>query len=83
MPTVRARRAGRELAARPGSLTSAPPRGSSEPVELAVTVKHETDDGLLLTDGATTAWVPRRLVELGERGTATMPEWLAKDRGFI
>jgi len=29
------------------------------------------------------AWVPKSQVEIGDDGTIAMPEWLAKDKGFI
>lgn len=36
-----------------------------------------------LTDGKNTAWFPKALIENNRDGTWTMPEWLAKEKGFI
>ncbi len=55
----------------------------SDLVDLALRVEDETDRALRLSDGVAIEWVPKSLVEDNEDGTFTMPEWLAKDRGFI
>jgi hypothetical protein len=36
-----------------------------------------------LDDGVKRAWVPKAQVEQNDDGTFSMPEWLAKDAGFI
>lgn len=46
-------------------------------------VRGETEKALRIYDGAREEWVPKSLVEDNKDGTFTMPEWLAKDRGFI
>jgi hypothetical protein len=38
---------------------------------------------LRLYDGTRTEWVPKQFVEDNRDGTFAMPEWLAKDKGFI
>ena len=54
-----------------------------ELIDLAVQLRNETEKAYLLFDGVREAWVPKSQVELNEDGTATMPEWLAMDKGFI
>jgi hypothetical protein len=51
--------------------------------EIAAELQHETDLAFLLFDGDTKAWVPKSMTENNGDGTFTMPEWLAKDKGFI
>jgi len=51
--------------------------------DIAAEKRKESERGLLLFDGARSAWVPKSLVEDNGDGTFTMPEWLAKDKGFI
>ena len=55
----------------------------SELFDLAAEVKGETDKALRLYDGVKTEWVPKSQVEDNGDGTFTMPEWLARDKGFI
>ena len=55
----------------------------SELIDIVVQVCGETDKGLRLHDGINTEWVPKSQVEDNGDGTFTMPEWLAKDKGFI
>ena len=57
--------------------------GASNIVDIAAEVKGETDKAWRLFDGATTEWVPKSQVEENGDGTFAMPEWLAKDKGFI
>ena len=52
-------------------------------VDIAAHKKGETDKAIRLYDGSTTEWVPKQFVEENGDGTFTMPEWLAKDKGFI
>jgi hypothetical protein len=54
-----------------------------ELVDIDAEIKAETEKGLLLFDGNVTEWVPKSQVEDNGDGTFTMPEWLAKDKGFI
>ena len=51
--------------------------------DLAAEIKGETDKAWRLFDGTKTEWVPKSQVEDNGDGTFTMPEWLAKDKGFI
>lgn len=73
--------------------------GKKELVDISVMVRHETDSAYLLTDGRTEikkgdevpselrVWVPKSQVEIEVLGNksaiATMPEWLAIEKGFI
>lgn len=52
-------------------------------VDIAAEVKGETDKAFRIFDGSRTEWVPKSQVEQNDDGTFTMPEWLAKDKGFI
>lgn len=54
-----------------------------ELIDIAAEVRGETDRAWRLFDGTKTEWVPKSQVEQNEDGTFTMPEWLAKDKGFI
>jgi hypothetical protein len=54
-----------------------------ELVDIAAELRGETDKALRLFDGTTTEWVPKSQVENNGDGTFTMPEWLAKEKGFI
>lgn len=55
----------------------------SDLVDISAEVRGETDKALRLFDGAKTEWVPKSQVEDNGDGTFAMPEWLAKDKGFI
>ncbi len=54
-----------------------------ELIDIACELKAETPKAFRLFDGKTTEWVPKSQVEQNPDGTFTMPEWLAKDKGFI
>ena len=54
-----------------------------ELIDIAGEVRGETDKAIPLFDGKTIAWLPKSQVEDNRDGTFTMPEWLAKDKGFI
>jgi hypothetical protein len=54
-----------------------------ELVDIAASIEGETDKAWRLNDGAVTEWVPKSQVEDNEDGTFAMPEWLAKEKGFI
>lgn len=58
---------------------------SREPklIDIAGEVRGSTDKALRIYDGKTTAWVPKQYVEENDDGTFTMPEWLAREKGFI
>ena len=52
-------------------------------IEIAATLVIETPKAFLLDDGGVEEWVPKSQVENNDDGTFSMPEWLAKDKGFI
>ena len=61
-------------------------------VDITCELRGETDRAYRIYDGTKTEWVPKSQVELDIHGkgidgkdviVATMPEWLAKERGFI
>lgn len=64
-------------------------------IDIAAELRHETDAAYLLFDGTMEVkkgdevksekriWVPKSQVENNDNGTFTMPEWLAKEKGFI
>ncbi len=64
-----------------------------ELIDIAAELRHETDAAYLIYDGRTKVekgepselriWVPKSMVEYDGKQTFTMPEWLAKDKGFI
>jgi hypothetical protein len=51
--------------------------------DMAAKIVGETAKAWRLFDGTKTEWVPKSQVEQNDDGTFTMPEWLAKDKGFI
>ena len=55
----------------------------SELIDIAAEIRGETEKAFRLHDGTKTEWVPKSQVEDNGNGTFTMPEWLAKDKGFI
>ena len=55
----------------------------SELIDITAQVRGETEKAFKLFDGTKTEWVPKSQVEKNSDGTFTMPEWLAKDKGFI
>lgn len=55
----------------------------SELFDMAAEVKVETAKAWLLSDGVKEAWVPKSQAEDNGDGTFTMPEWLAKEKGFV
>jgi len=57
--------------------------GQSNLIDIRAEIKGETDKAWRLYDGARTEWVPKSQAEDNGDGTFTMPEWLAKDKGFI
>lgn len=69
--------------------------GKKEIIDIAAILRHETPNAYLLSDGRTEikkgdtapselkVWVPKSQVEDNGDGTFTMPEWLAKEKGFI
>jgi hypothetical protein len=57
--------------------------GKKELIDIAAEVRGKTEKAWRLFDGKTTEWVPKSQVEQNDDGSFTMPEWLAKDKGFI
>lgn len=59
-----------------------PARGSADATEIAGDIKRETDKAWLFFDGARQEWVPKSMATRTDEGLS-MPEWLAKEKGFI
>jgi hypothetical protein len=55
----------------------------SDLIDIAAEKKGETEKALRLYDGSRSEWVPKSQVEDNGDGTFTMPEWIAKEKGFI
>lgn len=55
----------------------------SKLTDIAGEIRGETKHAFRLYDGAKTEWVPKAFVEDNSDGTFTMPEWLAREKGFI
>lgn len=61
-----------------------------ELTDIAVEIRHETDNALLVWAGVEDGfgdpieiWLPKSQVEVNEDGTITLPEWLAIEKGLI
>ncbi len=54
-----------------------------ELIDIAAELKVETEKAYRIFDGSKTEWVPKSQVERNDDGSFTMPEWLAKEKGFI
>ncbi|MCP1852892.1 MULTISPECIES: hypothetical protein [unclassified Bradyrhizobium] len=52
-------------------------------IDIAAELRAESPKAFQIFDGKTTEWVPKSQVEHNDDGTFTMPEWLAKEKGFI
>lgn len=57
--------------------------GDPKLIDIAAEERGSTDRAYRLFDGKTSEWVPKQFVEKNGDGTYTMPEWLAKEKGFI
>jgi hypothetical protein len=55
---------------------------SSDLVDIACTLKHETAKAYLVNDGSKDVWVPKSKCEY-VHGVLVLPSWLAKDKGLI
>lgn len=67
----------------------------SKLIDVAAELRHETPNAYLIYDGRSEIkkgdttpselrqWVPKSQVEMNDDGTFTMPEWLAKEKGFV
>lgn len=51
--------------------------------DISAQIRATTPKAWLLYDGKKQEWVPKEHVEENGDGTFTMPEWLAKEKGFI
>jgi hypothetical protein len=58
-------------------------RNDPKLVDIAGELRGETDKAYRVFDGSKTEWVPKSQAQMNDDGTFTMPEWLAKDKGFI
>lgn len=56
--------------------------GESDLVDITCTLRHQTDKAYLVDDGDKQVWVPKSQCEYDD-GVLTLPEWLARDKGFI
>ena len=56
-------------------------------IEVYLDIKHETDKAYKVSDGVSEDWLPKSQVDVTEEtkngATFTVPEWLAKEKGFI
>lgn len=60
-------------------------------VEFCGEVKHETEKALLVFDGQSETWLPKRMIKTMRRvGSSTsgdyvfeIPEWLAREKGIV
>jgi hypothetical protein len=55
----------------------------SKLTDIAGEKRGETKSAIRIYDGSKTEWVPKQFVEENGDGTFTMPEWLAREKGFI
>jgi valyl-tRNA synthetase len=53
-----------------------------EMVEVFAEIETETEKALKLSDGVKTEWVPKSMVKLLAEGLYSMPDWLARKKGF-
>lgn len=60
--------------------------GQSDLIDISGDLRHETTMAYLFHDGTREVWLPKSMVEIetiGSVATATMPEWLALEKGLI
>lgn len=58
--------------------------GRNSIIEISGEIITETDGAYYFYDGARTEWVPKSQARWNpDAREMTMPEWLAKDRGFV
>lgn len=55
----------------------------SDLIDISAEKRGESKAAYRLYDGTRTEWVPKSQVEDNGDGTWAMPEWLAKEKGFI
>jgi hypothetical protein len=51
--------------------------------DFEATLKHETDNAFLVSDGEKDYWLPKSMTENNRDGTFTIPEWLAIEKGIV
>lgn len=63
---------------------------NKETVDISGEIHAETDKAILFFDGADSDWIPRSQILHEEESnhfpgivTITIPEWLAKEKGYI
>ncbi len=62
---------------------AAPQRGNSYLVDIAGSVRAETEKAYRFYDGKTTVWLPKSQCQWDEESqTMTMQEWLATEKGL-
>lgn len=56
-------------------------------IEIFVEVKHETELGILVSDGLNQFWLPKSQIEIEYRkdghAEITLPQWLAEEKEII
>ncbi len=52
-------------------------------VELDLDIVRESKLSLLVSDGTTEAWIPKKYIDENADGTFTVAEWIARDRGLV
>lgn len=58
--------------------------GRSDIIDISAELRGESEKAYLIFDGAKQEWVPKSQAERDIEGkTFAMPEWLAKEKGFI
>lgn len=55
----------------------------SKLIDIAGEIHGETPKAIRIYDGKIIEWVPKQFVEANDDGTFTMPEWIAREKGFI
>ncbi len=59
-------------------------RDRSKLVDIECEIVHETEKGILLHNGTTQEWFPKAAIEYDRRDkVATMPEYMALEKGFV
>lgn len=61
---------------------------ATKEIEIACTVKHETDKAMLINDGDKDVWIPKsKITDYSETGNVIesifIPEWLALEKELI
>ncbi len=51
--------------------------------DFAATLKHQTENAFLVSDGDKDYWLPKKMTEDNNDGTFTIPEWLAVEKEIV